>query len=349
MHHFKSIGEFKLDLQSRNAQCGSKLVIFYPVWPSLKIDVWPWKTIGHLFCTTPSFVHHFKAIGEVKPELLSGNALVGSKLVIFLYRVTLKFDLWPWKTPGHLFSTTLSFVHHSKAMGEFKLELQSGNTQFGSKSIFLLCDLKIWWMTLKNNRTPHLCYFKFCASFRTHWWIQTWVLVRKRPIWVKIDDFFSRDLQTWRMTFKNNRAPPPWYFKLCASFCSHWWIQTGVTVQKRPIWVKFDDFWSRVTLQFEGWSWKTIGHLFHATSSFVHHFVAIGEFKLELQSRNAQSGSNSIVLPLVTWTFDLWLRPFAWMSLLSLVIKPENFMMIQWWEHSQKGVTGGRTDGLNHS
>ena len=27
---------------------------------------------------------------------------------------------------------------------------------------------------------------------------------------------------------------------------------------------------------------KTIGHLFYATSSFVHHFVAIGEFKLEL-------------------------------------------------------------------
>ena len=26
-----------------------------------------------------------------------------------------------------------------------------------------------------------------------------------------------------------------------------------------------------------------MGHLFYATSSFVHHFVAIGEFKLELQ------------------------------------------------------------------
>ena len=34
---------------------------------------------------------------------------------------------------GHLFYTTLSFLHHFKAMGEFKLELQSGNTQFGSK------------------------------------------------------------------------------------------------------------------------------------------------------------------------------------------------------------------------
>ena len=27
---------------------------------------------------------------------------------------------------------------------------------------------------------------------------------------------------------------------------------------------------------------KTIEHLFYATSSFVHHFVAIGQLKLEL-------------------------------------------------------------------
>ena len=32
---------------------------------------------------------------------------------------------------------------------------------------------------------------------------------------------------------------------------------------------------------------KTIGHLFYATLSFVQHFVAIDEFKLELQSGNA--------------------------------------------------------------
>ena len=49
---------------------------------------------------------------------------------------------------------------------------------------------------------------------------------------------------------------------------------------------------------------KTIGHLFYATSSFVHHFVAIGEFKLELQSGNAQSGSNSTILRAV-WPWNL--------------------------------------------
>ena len=145
-----------------------------------------------------------------------------------------------------------------------------------------------------------------------------------------------------------------------------------------------------MTLKFDRLPWKTIGHLFYATSSFVQHFVAIGEFKLELQSGNAQSGSNSTifravwpwnlmddlekpllniiklyalfhhhmwiqtgvtvrkrlswVLTSVTLTFDLWPWPFAWTSLLSLIIPPDNFMMIRWWELSDKGVTDGRMD-----
>ena len=32
---------------------------------------------------------------------------------------------------------------------------------------------------------------------------------------------------------------------------------------------------------------KTIEHLFYASLSFVQHFIAIDEFKLELQSGNA--------------------------------------------------------------
>ena len=48
-------------------------------------------------------------------------------------------------------------------------------------------------------------------------------------------------------------------------------------------------------LKFDGWPWKTIGHLSFAASSFVQHFIAIGEFKLELQSGNAQFGSNSTI------------------------------------------------------
>ena len=77
------------------------------------------------------------------------------------------------------------------------------------------------------------------------------------------------DLEIWRMTLKNNRAPLLGNIKLCASFHHHMWIQTGVTVRKRLSWV------------------------------FAY----------------------------VTLTFDLWHWPFAWTSLLSLVITPENFMM----------------------
>ena len=94
------------------------------------------------------------------------------------------------------------------------------------------------------------------------------------------------DLEIWRMTLKNNRAPLLSIIKPYAWFHHHMWIQTGVTVRKRLSWV--------------------------VTS--------------------------------VTLTVDLWPWPFAWTSLLSMVITPENFVTIRWWEHSQKGVTGRQTD-----
>ena len=133
-------------------------------------------------------------------------------------------------------------------------------------------------------------------------------LVWKRSIWVKIGDFLvSHDLEIWWMTLKNNRAPLLYYTKLCAAFQSHWYIQTGVTVRKRSIQAKIGDFLSHVTLKIDGWPWKTIGHLSYAASSFVHHFIAIGTFKLELQSGNAQFGSKSaIFFSRVTLKFDGW-------------------------------------------
>ena len=118
---------------------------------NLKFDGWPWKPIRHLFYTTSSFVHHFKSIDGVKLELQSGKAQLESKLVIFLSRVTLKFDEWPWKTTGHLFYTALSFVHHIKAMGEFKLELQSVTLNSGQNRLFCRVTLKFdgWpWKTI---------------------------------------------------------------------------------------------------------------------------------------------------------------------------------------------------------
>ena len=152
--------------------------------------------------------------------------------------------------------------------------------------------------------------------------------------------FVPGDLEIWQMTLKNNRAPLLTYFKLCASFRSHCWIQTGVTVQKRPIWFKIGVFLSPVTLKFDWWPWKILGHLFYATSSCVHHLVAICEFKLELWSGKAQIGAK-FALTSVTLTFDLWPWPFAWTLLLSMLI---NFMMINDGNIGEKGVTDRQTD-----
>ena len=249
------------------------------------------------------------------------------------------------------------------------------------------CDLEIWWMTLKNNRAPLLCYSKLCSSFRSHWWIQTWVTVPKRPIWVKIDDFFSRvtsKFDVWprktighlfyatssfvhhfiaigefKLELKSRNAQSwsnstifsavwPWNladdlehgksegFDSCdlpanlaqilsksSIFQPVWpWnfmhdLKQGKSegfeschqpiIRKRPIWVKIGDVLYRVTLKFDGWPWKTIGHLSFAVSSFVQHFIAIDEFKLELKSGNAQFGSKSMIfLSRVTLQFDVW-------------------------------------------
>ena len=108
---------------------------------------------------------------------------------------------------------------------------------------------------------------------------------------------------------KNKRAPLLGYIKLCASFQSHQWIQTGVMIWKFSIQVKIGDFLSRVTLKFDRWPWKTMGNLFYATSSFVHHFIAIDQFKLELQSGNTKFRSiSAIFCPMWLWNLmdDLW-------------------------------------------
>ena len=67
---------------------------------------------------------------------------------------------------------------------------------------------------------------------------------------------------------------------------------TGLAISN---WIQIVNFSARVTVKFDGWPCKTIGQLFYATSSFVHHFVPIGEFKLKLQSGNTQSGSNWMI------------------------------------------------------
>ena len=155
------------------------------------------------------------------------------------------------------------------------------------------------------------------------------------------------DLENWWMTLKTNSAPLLCCFKLCASFHKHQLIYNRITVQQRP--VSDQNRWPFVLCDFEIWWFrKTTGHLFYATPECFHHFVAICKFRLELPSGNAQIGAKS-ALTSVALTFDFWPWPFARTSLFSMVITPDNLMVIRWVEHSGKGVadrqTDGRTDG----
>ena len=168
---------------------------------------------------------------------------------------------------------------------------------------FFTCDPAIWWMTLKNNRAYLLCYFKLCATFHSHRWIQTWVTVRKRHIWVKIGDFLSR------VTLKFDIWP--WQTIGHRSYTTSSFVQYFIGIGEFKLELQSENaqfgsqsaiFLSCVTLKFYGWPWKTIGHLSYATPSFLQHFIGIGEFKLELQPGNAQFGSKSAIFcPVWPW------------------------------------------------
>ena len=59
-----------------------------------------------------------------------------------------------------------------------------------------------------------------------------------------------------------------------------------------------------MTLKLDEWPRKTMGHHLFATSNFVHHFVAISQLQMELQSRKAQFGSKSAIFcPMWPWIF----------------------------------------------
>ena len=143
----------------------------------LKFERRPWKIIGRLFYATWRFVNHSIAICVFKLELQSGNANLGRNREFF---VPCDLEIWRMTLTNKrtTFLTTWRFVHHFIAISEFKLELQSRNAQFGSKS-GIVCPIRRW--NLTNDLL--LCYFQPCASFHSHLWIQTEVRVWKSPIW----------------------------------------------------------------------------------------------------------------------------------------------------------------------
>ena len=81
---------------------------------------------------------------------------------------------------------------------------------------------------LTNARRINPASLKFKFTYGYEMMHQAWSSIKEVPYCFSMSS--------------NNRASLLCCFKLCATFHSHRWIQTGVTVRKRPIWVKFDDF-----------------------------------------------------------------------------------------------------------
>ena len=138
----------------------------------------------------------FQSHRGIKTLVTVRNRSIRVKICNFLSRVTLKLDGLPWKTIGYLFFTTYPLLYYVKICASFQIHCNQTGVTVRKRSIrvkisdfFVPCDLEIWWMTLKNNRTPLLCCFKLCASFHSYQWIQAGVTVRKRSIWVKIGVF----------------------------------------------------------------------------------------------------------------------------------------------------------------
>ena len=196
----------------------------------------PWKTRPSLVLIMPCCLFGAKPLSEpIQCQLDTWEQTSGtfeSKYQNFDLKYCLKngkpfcFSLNVSSSIEDSFSRALVHKKQGKSEGFDSCDRPSNLKLDSNRQFFRPCDREIWQMNLQNNRAPLLCYFKLCASFRIHWWIQTWVTVRKRSIRVKIDNFFSCDLEILRMTLKNNRAPLLCYFKLCASFRTHWWIQT---------------------------------------------------------------------------------------------------------------------------
>ena len=139
-------------------------------------------------------------------------------------------------------------------------------------------------MTLKNNRAPLLCYLKLCASFRSHWWIQTGVTV-ENPNLGQIRRFLEpRDLEILGMTL--NKAK----------------LMDLIAATGPVILLKFDPnhrFFSPCYLGIRCMTSKNNGA---PLLYYIKLFKSIGEFKLRLHSGNAQFGSKSTIFcPLWPW------------------------------------------------
>ena len=216
--------------------------------------------------------------------------------------MTLKFDGWPSKTIGHLFYVTSSLAHHFIAIGEFKLELESGNAQSGSNSTLFRA---VWPWNLTNvlGKQQGICpkHHQAICIISSPYVNSNWSY---SPETVKLGVDLC-DLDLWPLTLNfcmdiilvigNNS----WKFHddtMMRTLSKRCHRRTDRQTDRQTEIAILKAAWSQL---------KTIGHLFYITLSFVHHFKAMGEFKLGLQSRNAQFGSKLAIF--VPCDLEIWL------------------------------------------
>ena len=123
---------FELKLPTRHAQIGTKSLVFQPMWP--------WNLTDDLE-NNRALLCYFKLLCIILLPSVNSNWSYSPETANSGQNWQFFCPLWPWnlthdleKVIGHLlFYPTSSIVHYFVAIGEFKLELQSGNAQFGSK------------------------------------------------------------------------------------------------------------------------------------------------------------------------------------------------------------------------
>ena len=142
----------------------------------------------------------------------------------------------------------------------------------------IFCPMRPW--TLTDDRAKqweHLFYYlELCAPLQSDRLIKTRNIVQKCAIWVKISDFIAPyDLAFWEMTLKTIGH----IFDATSSFVCHFITISELKLESKTRNAQFESklmfVLSCVTLKFNKWPWKAIGQLFHATSGFVHDFIAI--------------------------------------------------------------------------
>ena len=141
--HFKPIGKFKLDSQSSNARFGYKLANILS-HQTLKFDGWSCKIIGALLLYYVKFCTPLQSDRLIETRNIVQKCAIWVKISDFIAPYDLAFWEMTLKTIGHIFDASSSFVCHFITISELKLESQTKNAQFESKSMFfVLCDLEI--------------------------------------------------------------------------------------------------------------------------------------------------------------------------------------------------------------